>query len=662
MSDAQLSKQSLPPLFRAALQQGDIERVARHIAEGRSVDSADQRGRTPLMFAAQAGNVQLCKLLLEHGADKAALDGSGMSASDVAKAAGWIAVVELLAPHGDPDVMDLGDPAETDTEADIFGTWEPEDVATIPADDEVVRTGIIEAQSLLEGQRPIPQDAGWGNFVFELPDPDGMDAAIGLQEDDQQALFATLIGRASDYGLYRQRQIDLLVSDSELGADVDFGQHLRQLLGDIGAIPDDERDEWLVGPLIDERLDLEEDPEAYLQYLRDLSATRNDPHFQLTKEVERSVLLDRDGEERLGLLASLVINDAIRTISNDEHAMEALINLEMVIADDPYAAGRISRIEADGDEEGSSKISEKLKGVLALVSSAWANRDTVPSKNISVLVERLELTMYGVRTVHQSMSAAGHANPHLAEILARGTRVEREMFAANIRLAISVAEKYAWSNIPRMDRIQESFIGLLKAIEKFDFRRGYKFSTYATWWLKQAVTRAIADKSRLIRVPVHMMERLSKVAKAARMTGFESPMGIPLSEIANLTGYSEAEVRRTLSVVEDASLWEDSPADQDAVMSVADELADPADFAEHMEMARLVHLSIKEISEKQADVIRHRFGLVDGVERTLEEVGQMHGVTRERIRQIESKALKALRHPQRTLAALEGYVGELFDE
>ena len=253
------------------------------------------------------------------------------------------------------------------------------------------------------------------------------------------------------------------------------------------------------------------------------------------------------------------------------------------------------------------------------------------------------------------MSESRRCNQPLTKALERVTKLEYEMFAANVRLAISVAEKYRWSRVPQMDRIQEAYLGLLKAIERFDFERGFKFSTYATWWLRQSVTRSIADKERMIRLPVYVVDRINKLEKIARLAGSESPLAMPIANLAASSGYSELEIHRTLSVVEDPVLWEDNEEDLNQVAASVDENTDPFGHVQKTDIQRIVREAIEKLNPREAEVIRKRFGLADAEEKTLEEIGVLFGVTRERIRQIEAKALDRLRRASSPIACLQNY-------
>jgi RNA polymerase primary sigma factor len=342
--------------------------------------------------------------------------------------------------------------------------------------------------------------------------------------------------------------------------------------------------------------------------------------------------------ERCDLMPD-AIDDVLRLLADDG------VEIVETGPDDPDESRRIDGTE-NARRAGTSDLVRIYLREIGKVPLLTAHDEVELAKAIEAGLFAQEMLAGG----HQRAVGDGANVTELTILAAQGGSARQRLIEANLRLVVSIAKRYIGRGMVFLDLIQEGNLGLIRAVEKFDYAKGYKFSTYATWWIRQAITRAIADQARTIRIPVHMVETINKMARVQRQlhqdlgreptpTEVAAEMGLPADRVAEIQRVAQEPVSLQAPIGEEDSDLGDFIEDADAVV--------PMEAAAFIMLQDQLEQVLDTLSPREQRIIQLRFGLIDGHPRTLEEVGRDFGVTRERIRQIESKTLVKLRHPGR---------------
>jgi RNA polymerase primary sigma factor len=385
-------------------------------------------------------------------------------------------------------------------------------------------------------------------------------------------------------------------------------------------------------------------------------------HVELTGDVLAVVKITMESE-------GIVIDEAVEAVPDETPRG---LRREVVVAEAPV-------IEEDADERllsrrrkrrtkksaprGEGGTSDAVRMYLREIGEV--DLLTVEDeRRLAQLIEEGQIAAGKIDEIEESgRTVEGIEGRMLLRAVSRGERAKSELTQANLRLVVSIAKRYSGRGMQLLDLVQEGNLGLMRAVDKFDYTKGFKFSTYATWWIRQAITRSIADQARTIRIPVHMVEHMNRVTRAKRQMHQELEREPTIDELAIRVQLEPDRVRELLRYSQDP-LSLDSPVGEEDESNLGDFIEDdsvdgPADAATRAMLSEAVGEVLGELSEREQEIVRLRFGLDGGQAKTLEEVGREFGVTRERIRQIEAKTLAKLRHPQRSQRLREFLEAEL---
>lgn len=630
------------------------------------------------MLAASRGDHVACRILLDAGSELHATDAQGARAREHALSSGHKHLEAILHPST-PEIVNVSSISESSEvlpsqsaaeEAIGFDDWEAEVEPVLPQHSEPVVARAVEVQVALAEWAPEDDYADWEDDGIELPESARSNARRSGQLCDADITYLRLaIREGVDTGRLKLGPvIDTIHGDDVVRAS-ELRMRMTSVCGDLGIVIEDD-DSYPVSfhPDAHESEPLADLIDGALSTIDELGSNRSDPLVGFMKDASRFRLLTRDDEQEIGRSVDTALDRCRMAIAEHPEATAAVIELIEQVGNGLVPPGRVTDTEVapssvddssvdtsavaednEADDEGLSRadLLERFSEA-ANELKRWTDRRS--DKQLAVVgieraLARLDLRWSALESI---VRLTERKHPGLPRTLAladamRALRTERDrLFHGNIRLVMSIARKYSRQTLSLADLVQEGCIGLLKAVEKFDHLKGFKFSTYATWWIRQAMTRALADQGRSIRLPVHLVESLNILRRIEREVEATRGRTPSVSEIADRMSIPASRVERLLGARIDAVPFGDLAADED-LEAIPDSLPTPEEAAIVIFMQQATRRLIRQtLDDRQQEVVMFRFGIADDRDMTLEEVGRLLGVTRERIRQIESKSLKRL--------------------
>lgn len=664
---------TLNPTLRMAALAGVDTVVELHISRGEDLNARDGGGLTPLMLAASKNRASVCSLLVAGGADPALCDPAGRDALTIALSAGADGAAEVLLSFGSKQKRPAEEHAplavpppewmgavsfDEEWEYGGFGDWEVDEEKPPPEGDSSIADAAALIHRSISRHLPVDTAEDWADFFVLLPHV----AVKPKTETDSSDEVRSLLLRAVREGAVPEERV---LRVCHLGEEDDDARErvVRALLTEAGIEPD-ERAEDGDEPFMATPSD-EEDAavSALVAHAEDLDPWRCDPARCYAREIrvgqlltaEEEVLLGKEMEEGASLASKALAGwraglDQLELVGNAVASGLMNATTYVISAVEEPARNEGEKADDEDDEEevslGSSSNGEFLSGLAKVSSLRKAGPGGMAA--LEAVISKLRLAP----SFLLGLSGIANGDPEAGAFrlaVGRYAKAREAMTVCNLRMVYSVVKRYQGLGLPFDDLVQEGNIGLMKAVERYDWRRGFKFSTYATWWIRQSAARAVADAGRTIRLPAHLNEKLyvlRRAIEAYETRNGKSPsdrvlaelVSMPLGRVSMLRARME-EPRRLHETDADGIPFEDRLSDEPE--------SRPEAFAERVALIETLGRVMSDLDERAAEILTLRYGLDGGDSRTLEETGDLFGVTRERVRQIESKALGKLAHPSR---------------
>lgn len=667
----------LNPLLRMAVSTGVVTAVKLHIQRGDNLDAKDSLGNTPLMIAASKRKIDICKILVESGADIYAVNSNGDTALDIAQNINCVEVINLLTPTkltDNPSINASSDKTilvdlDFDDDTITIPLFEPELAKSAPQNDFGL---ILKAQELnqkINKHIVVDTDDDWSSFDVQLP----FTAYQPFKATNPELLskISDLFKVALQENSVPKATITQLSEFFPEENQADYKRLLIQTLNDNGISIDDR---FTFQEDIKSESDFyDEDIDQLVSYFEELASNYNDPLRFYSKEINKNPLLSGPEEVYLAKASeaafatsikalcswrdglNMIVEYSTLALNSDEYSdlatKDGFSNTEQEVENDlPDNIQLDSAQDSDNfDEEVSNELDvnillkdiNSLKEIMDSTEPLHTNFNKI-EKIVSDLKPTRDLI---IKIANEASTRATKSAEHL-EFYNHVNALEQsrnKMIVSNLRLVVSIAKRYQGQGIPFDDLIQDGNLGLMKAVDRFDWRKGFKFSTYATWWIRQTITRGIADKSRTIRIPVHVSEKLSKITKVheelIRQNGTSS-----YKSLAKIIGINQQKLEKMMSRLEEPTPIH-MPLDSNLLLENQIEdnyYAQPDQLCSYKDLKNSLTAAISNLKDPMPYVLTLRYGLNNDEPKTLEEVGQILGVTRERIRQIEAAAFRKI--------------------